>query len=254
MDPYLEPHWLDVHTSLVSGARDVLNQQLPADLIASAEERIAIEGETIADERLVAPDVRIFEPTSESPYAVAEQGSGVVTLPYRLVAQVEPIVERFIKIIDPGNERLVTVIEFVSPTNKRGEGLYAFRAKRAELLVCGVNFVEIDLVRAGDWRALLRPHTTTNGASLYRATIRHPFDPAAVQLQPITLRDKLPDLPIPLRAKDPPVTLELQPLLNRAYDNGRYARRIDYRRELDPSLDADETAWADQLLRAVQRR
>jgi hypothetical protein len=31
MDPYLEPHWLDVHASLAIGSRDSLNEQLPDD-------------------------------------------------------------------------------------------------------------------------------------------------------------------------------------------------------------------------------
>jgi hypothetical protein len=253
MDPYLEPHWLDVHTKLVAYAADGLNQQLPTDLVASTEERIAIEG--AEDDRLLAPDGRIFEPPADSPVIVEESaGPAVASLPYRLLAQVEPIIERFIKIIDVGIERLVTVIEFVSPTNKRGEGLRAFRSKRAELVASGVNFVEIDLVRAGDWRALLKPHGTRKHASLYRATVRVPRDPAAVYFQPITLRDRLPDLPLPLRRDDPIVKLDLQPLLDRAYDNGRYARRIDYRRDPDPALDAEDAAWADQLLRSAQRR
>jgi hypothetical protein len=57
-----------------------------------------------------------------------------------------------------------------------------------------------------------------------------------------------------LRHDDPKLMLDLQPLLDLAYDNGRYARRIDYRRELDPPLDASDAAWADHLLRDQQRR
>jgi hypothetical protein len=242
-----------VHTKLVAYSADALNQRLPADLIASTEERIAIEG--AEDDRLLAPDVRIFEPPADAPFVIEEtMGSETASLPYRLLAQVEPITERFIKIIDAGTERLVTVIEFVSPTNKRGEGMYAFRSKRAELLASGVSFVEIDLVRAGDWRALLKPHGTRKHASLYRATVRMPRDPAAVYLQPISLRDKLPKLPLPLRRDDPTVILELQPLLDRAYDNGRYARRLDYHRDPVPALDGEDTVWIDQLLRTAQRR
>ena len=95
--------------------------------------------------------------------------------------QVEPITERFIRVIEAGTERLITVIEFVSPTNKSGEGLHAFRAKRAELLASGVNFVEVDLVRAGDWQALLRPHACPPEAvSPYRIIIRVPDDPAGI--------------------------------------------------------------------------
>jgi hypothetical protein len=253
MDPYLEPHWLDVHAKIVTYAADSLNSMLPQDLIASTEERVAVEGNE--EDHVFAPDVRIFEPPAD--WRVLPEGSaerGAISMPYRLIAHVEPVIERFIKIIDAGSERLITVIEFVSPTNKRGQGLVAFRGKRYELIDSGVNFVEIDLVRAGDWHALLRPHITRQRASLYRATIRTPRDPGAVYLQPIRLQDKLPDVHIPLRQDDPKLMLELQLLLDRAYENGRYARRIDYHHAPEPSLEADDAAWADEHLRAAKRR
>ena len=163
--------------------------------------------------------------------------------------------ERFIRIIEAGSERLVTVIEFVSPTNKRGDGLRAFRAKRSELLRSGVNFVEVDLVRAGDWRALLRPQVCPrNAVSPYRVTVRLPDEPEAAYLHPVWLRDVLPEVTVPLRRDDPPVRLALQKLIDQAYGNGRYARRLDYRRPLDPPLDAEAAAWAEGLLRAAGRR
>jgi hypothetical protein len=60
MDPYLEPHWLDIHTKLVAYSADALNVVLPQSLIARTEERIAIASE--ADEpHQLAPDVRVFE-------------------------------------------------------------------------------------------------------------------------------------------------------------------------------------------------
>ena len=69
MDPYLESHWLDVHSSLVTSARDALNEQLPDDLVASVEERIAVESEGGTD-RLISPDVRVFEPERQGPTVV----------------------------------------------------------------------------------------------------------------------------------------------------------------------------------------
>jgi len=253
MDPYLEPFWLDVHTALVSSTRDVLNSHLPDDLVASAQERVAIESGN--EERLYLPDLQIRE--TQSNYSVAtddETGPANALLPYRLVSEIDPIIERFVTITDTRNKRLVTVIEFVSPTNKRGEGLRAFRSKRVELLASGVSFVEIDLVRAGDWEALLKPHRAQKRASIYRATVRVPRDPAAVYLQPIALQDKLPDLPLPLRRDDPVVKLDLQPLLNSAYDNGRYERRIDYKVDVIPPLEGEDAKWADQMLRAAGKR
>lgn len=216
------------------------------------EERVAIEGD---DVRQVVPDVRVFEPPIDSETVLEEAtGQGALALKFRLVARIEPVTEKFIKIIEAGTERLVTVIEFVRPSNKRSAGLTAFRAKRADLLESSVNFVEIDLVRAGDWRALLRPHSARKGASLYRATIRLPNEPGVVYLEPIHLRDPLPDLPIPLRQRDANVTLRLGPLLGRIYESGRYARRIDYRKAPEPQLEPADAAWADELLRAAQRR
>ena len=100
-------------------------------------------------------------------------------------------------------------------------------------------------VRAGDWKALLRPHGTKKRASLYRATVRVPADPGTIYLQPIHLQDKLPEIHIPLRRDDPKLTLALQPLLDRAYENGRYARRIDYHRDPDPPLDTNDAVWTD---------
>lgn len=248
MDPYLEPHWLDVHTRLVAYAADALNERLPGDLIASTEERVAIE-DNKGEEHLLGPDVRVFEPPADALTEIEGPSTGSVVAPFRLLAQVEPIIERFIKVIEAGTERLVTVIEFVSPTNKRGEGIHAFRSKRAELLASGVNFVEIDLVRGGDWRALLRPHRGSKKVvTTYRVAIRMPRDPGAVYFHPIRLQDRLPEVDIPLREKDPRVRLDLQPLIERVYVNGRYHRRLNYSKPCEPALDGEDAAWVQSVL------
>src|SRR5258708_743513 len=100
MHPYLEPHWLDVHAALVIEARRARNRTLPPGLVARVEERVAIESEEDVSRR-AGPDVRVFSPG-----------------PYRLVVELDPIIERFIRVLDEAGE-LITVIEFISPTNKR---------------------------------------------------------------------------------------------------------------------------------------
>jgi hypothetical protein len=246
MDPYPERHWRDVHTSLIALSRNLLNERLPEDLIARAEERVAIE--TDETPQRLAPDVQVFEAVGAATPAGA--ASVAELAPYRLVALIEPATERFIEILDADGERLVTVVEFVSPTNKIGKGLEAFVEKRESLLDGGVNFVEIDLVRSGDWRKLLRPHHCPAGlVSAYRATIRLPTDRMAVQLLPIPLRQPLPIANIPLRNDDAPVQLPLQPLIEQAYRNGRYARTINYAAPTEPPLEGDEAQWANDLLR-----
>lgn len=254
MDPYLEPHWLDVHSSLATSSRDALNLLLPDDLIASVEERVAIESES-GEGHLYGPDVRVFEAPGVVTTVVEEPAAGIIAAPYRLVAQVEPVVERSVQITEAGTERLITVIEFVSATNKRADGLQAFRDKRARLLASGVNFVEVDLIRAGDWRALLSPHQCAKKVeSTYRVTTRVPRDPVAVYLHPIRLRDALPSTPLPLRKDDPEIRLDLQAHLDHAYTGGRYDRRLDYAKPCAPPLDPDEATWTDQLLRSAGKR
>jgi len=251
MDPYLERHWLDVHASLITAARNSLNTQLPEDLIARTEERLAIEAEDYEKLHRAAPDVKVFEPgVSES----SEPGVAIEA-PYKLVVDWDQITERYIRIIHPDDERLITVIEFVSPTNKIGKGLENYLEKRSELLEAGVHLVEVDLVRCGNWRVLLRPHLCPPEArSVYRATIRPAVRPREAYLYPISIRAALPRIPVPLRPGDPQVHLNLQELLQEVYETGRYGRTLSYSRPPEPPLDADDEAWADELLKAAGKR
>lgn len=234
MDPYLEPHWLDVHSALVAEARRGLNHSLPRGLVTRVEERVATESDEDLIQR-VGPDVRVF---SRSPPVV----------------ELDPIIERFIRILDDAGQ-LITVVEFISPTNKRQPGLDDYREKRASLLSGGVHVVEVDLVRAGNWRALMRPGLCpAEAVSPYRTTIRTSGTRPSAYLFPISLREPLPEIPIPLRPADKPVRLALQPLLAGVYDDGRYEQTIDYRLPLDPALERDDAAWADSLLKAADRR
>ncbi len=249
MDPYLEAYWLDVHGSLVIDSKNALNRVLPDDLAAYSEERVAVESPSDADrETHYNPDIRVVDMSGGS-VAVAEPPSAISAgVPIRLLADLEPATKRFIRIVEPSTERVITIIEFISPSNKRKPDLSEFRAKRGRFLADGVSFVEIDLVRAGNWRALLRPHVCPpTSITPYRVTMRFPRDPAAVWLVPISLRQRLPSLIVPLRAADPEIKLDLQELVEQIYESSRYGRRINYSRPLDPPLDPADQQWAATL-------
>ena len=258
MDPYLERHWLDVHASLVPAARNALNQTLPDDLIARIEERVAVEaGPNDAGQsgrHPFGPDVRVFEAVEEIG-GPGSAGGGIALAPFRLSLLDDPITERFIEIIDVrGGERLVTVIEFVSPSNKLGDGLSVFVNKRTELLAGGTNVVEIDLVREGNWRRLLGAQCPAKAESAYRATLRVPSHPTDIFVHPFPLREPLPTINIPLRPNESPCQLPLQPLIEDAYKGGRYGRTLDYTLDCDPPLAGPDAVWADERLRSVGRR
>lgn len=60
MDPYLERHWGDVHHSIITFARGMLNEQLPGDLRARVEERI-VDDLPSHDEHAYYADVRVVQ-------------------------------------------------------------------------------------------------------------------------------------------------------------------------------------------------
>jgi len=251
MDPYVEPNWRDIHTTLMGDARRVLNRSLPPGLIARVEERVAVEtGDDYAHG--IGPDVRVFSPSTSDP----NEGKGgvVIQAPFKLVVELDPIFERSIRIIDAGGT-LITVIEFLSPWNKRQPGAADYLTKRNDLLTGGVHVVEIDLVRAGSWRAVMQPQRCPPEAiTTYRAVVRTSGAKPGAYLFPISIRQSLPDIPIPLRPGEPPVQFPLQSLFNGVYEDGWYDQTIDYTIPLDPPLHPEDADWAEQLLKSAGKR
>src|SRR5690606_7334794 len=161
--------------------------------------------------------------------------------------------ETFIQIIDPKNDaKVVTVIEFLSPTNKRpGRDFEAYRQKQQELNHSDVSLVEIDLLRAGQRSMQLDYHRWPYRARGHYAACTSRPSPSArkAELYGFHLRERLPAIPIPLREKDADAVLDLQALVDLAYKNGGYDD-IDYRQPPVPPLNEDDEAWANALLKA----
>lgn len=250
MDPYLEERWGDVHTKLCTYSADVLNTRLPKGLIARTQERVGVEldeGETATTE----PDTIVLHGYS---HQGRENGGVAQMLPsFKLVAISEPITERFVEIRSGRGQKLVTVIEFISPSNK-GTNRTKFIAKRKLLLAGGVNVVEIDLTRGGEWHKLIAAEQIPRDAvSAYRYTIRLPQEAGVTYLQPIALREPLPVISMPLREDEPHVDLPLQSLIDEAYTKGLYGEEIDYDEPLDPPLNEADAVWAKSLIAAAKR-
>ena len=125
---------------------------------------------------------------------------------------------------------------------------------RQRHIVPDASLVEIDLARAGQ-RALALPdyEIPIERRGDYLACISPGWKRNRRELYPMPLRQRLPVLPIPLRPEEPPVTLDLQALVDQAYTTGRYDR-LDYETELDPPLPTEDAAWAEALLKAAGKR
>lgn len=249
MDPWLEAHWGDVHTTLITYIRDTLQSQLPGPLRARAQERVLLEYES-GEERDVYPDVRVIEyPGSSTPPPTA--GTAVAE-PIIYHLRDDPITERNIEIIDAGSGgRVVTTIEVLSPTNKLpGPGQVQYLQKQREYREGRVNLVEIDLLRRGQRVTVLKPadirpeHQSTYAIVAFRAGEYPQWE-----LYRISLRQRLPAVRIPLRPGDRDAVLDLQTILDQAYRNGGYDN-LDYRKDPEPPLNVDDARWADELLRS----
>jgi hypothetical protein len=255
MDPYLQQHWRDVHTSLVTYARDQLQRGLPADLVARVEERVYLEREGEAD-RSFYPDVRVIEKGLGDSTAVAAQTDVELAEPVIVRFRDEPVTERFVEIRDASSgNRVVTVIEFISPTNKiSGEGYDLYRQKQKDVERAGTSLVEIDLVLGGK-RVLSVPLTRIKfrDRTRYQAIVRRGWQWHQAEVFPLPLHKRLPAIPIPLRETDADSRLNLQALIDMAYVNGGYDS-IDYTDAPDPPLEGHDAEWADALLREAGKR
>ena len=256
MDPYLELSWRDVHARLIVYIGDHLQPQLGGDLRARVEERLVVES-PLDEEREIYPDLRVFESERRTRRAERAASAVAVVEPLILPCPEEEKVETFIQIIDRKlGDRVVTVIELLSPSNKlRGDSRRKYREKQNELYDAKINLVEIDLTRGGRRRLLVPQsriparHRTTFQACVYRASGKH----RQFEIYEMPLRAALPVIQVPLRVKDPDVRIDLQPLVRRAYENGAYDD-IDYAAPPIPPLEGKDAKWADALLKAAGRR
>jgi Protein of unknown function (DUF4058) len=257
MDPYLEQFWGDVHHTLITYARSALQKTLPSDLVARVDERVFLE-HSEGESRNIIPDVRIVE-RSDTRRPRLSTGNGIAVAEPFLVHldESEPERQGFIEIIDiKSGRKVVTVIEVLSPSNKApGPGRDLYVKKQEELKAGRVSLVEIDLLRGGK-HVLTAPfdRLPEGHRTPYAVCVRRGWRPSPIEFYRVALRDRLPAIAIPLRQSDTDVALDLQALIDQAYEDGRYGDDIDYREDADPPLAPDDARWADALLREQGRR
>lgn len=245
MNPWLEQDaiWHDFHQSFLSGMRDAIAAAVAPRYYVVLEEHVYIHEPPVSRARFLGrPDISIVD-TGEGR---CEASTFVMEAPvYTMLPEPMDVVhESFIEIRDSENDFLVTVLELLSPSNKQaGYDRDAYIAKRRHYLLSDVNFIEIDLLRGGPRMPIeeLPPCD-------YYVLVKRASDRIRAGVWPIRLRDTLPPIPIPLRAPDPDVWLDLQATLHSVYDRAGYQFRI-YRGNPKPNLVADDAQWADAILK-----
>lgn len=251
MDPFLEDHWGDVHTSLTTYARNEIRPQLPVGLCVRVEESVGLEvGEDAEELTHIRPDLLVSEPwsSSESSTSSAVPRLIVADEPLFVSFPREPQTLRRILIHDKNGEVLVTAIEFFVPDIKYGKARKHFRQRQRDLVAGGVNVVEIDLVRAGGWTVYPEEeYYPASHAEPYRIVVVRVAREWGFECYPAGIRDRLPRIRVPLRRSDPDAVLDLQKLVDLAWENGGYSN-IDYAKERLPGFEDADRQWIrDQL-------
>lgn len=248
MDPYLEGYlWPDFHHELASEIRLRLNEKIAPQYVARIVVRTVMEElETDESVGLIIPDVQVYgshpshaASSTSSATAMITPASATVAQPLFYEAELPSI-----EIRDVAGGILITSIEILSPTNKRGVGYDEYEQKRVQVLQAQAHLVEIDLLRRG------RRHvsTATMPRASYYVFLTRTQNRRQVDVWAISLRGSLPTIPIPLRAPDADVPLNLQTAFTEAYERARYDLSIDYAKPAEPPLNDEDAAWAQELL------
>lgn len=252
MDPFIETQmWEDFHTSLSTYLRDELNPRLPGDLRARLEKRVYVESRVGEYRGWYVPDVHVHTKPARPSTPAAIAGSVLVKEPLVIPFKAE-FREHEVRIVDVSRgNAVVTVIEIVSPWNKRGDGREEYRRKQVEYLDGNVNIVEVDLIRVGQPVTLgargAMSETETDDQPLdYHVSV---FESSQERLlcYRYPLREPLSGFRVPLRSTDIQPVIDLQKLVDATYEKGGY-EDIDYTKPLRPPLSPADAEWAQALL------
>ncbi len=271
MDPYLEDRhlWAGFHNSLADEISKALNRDLPPPYWSQIEMRTEVG---IADEsrpREAVSDVSVHAAANgggRSGSLAAEQLAVLdgprteISASRRVRYSVEPYRLASIEVRDPRKGReLVTMIEILSPSNKRGGAdRRGYLRKRRSLLAGHVSLIELDLLRNGrrswseppglvDLAALPRPlhYLIAVNRAWHRGT-EFQFD-----LFSLSVADTLPVIPVPLREGEKETPLDVQYCFQLAYDGGPYRRgAVDYDQPPPAALPPEMEDWRASCIRS----
>lgn len=256
MDPFIEASalWGDFHDALIQEIKNALAGALPDRYLVRTGERGYVVLENESARRSFIPDVSVTTSkgtqTPGGNVALAEPTTEDEAYSLRVLVE-ENHREAYIDILDSNeDQRLVTSIEILSPSNKRpnSEGWEQYQRKRQAFFNRGsASLVEIDLLRGGERMPMAGPwHESPYRLLVFRGG-----------LAPISrvwsghFQKRLPPIPVPLLKPDPDVFLDLQPMIDAIYTRYKYWRSIEYAKPINPPLSAEDTAWLQDRLREL---
>jgi hypothetical protein len=234
MDPYIETPelWSDFHNNLASEIQAHLNRLIQPHYFARLTPYVTYEVVEVGQVHGVRPDVGVWQ-LQTVPGESQTSTATIAPAPVEsLVALEIPLRLHRVEIRATASQQLVTVVEILSPVNKRPshDAYLAYQRKRRDILRSEVHLLEIDLL----------PYYIVLSRANRRPT---------VEVWPMQLADRLPVLPVPLLEPDPDVPLDLGAVVASVYERGAYTSQIDYQQPPPPPvLSKPEVDWLRVLL------
>lgn len=253
MDPYLEgpATWPGLHASLIIGIKRYLQPHLLPKYYAEAGERLYIENA----QHSIYPDVAIFK---RSLAGIRETSSTVVADEPRVVYSDYQQREHFLEIREVSSNEVVSIIEVLSPSNKKpgANGRDLYLRKQQEVLASSVHLIEIDLLRDGVATVTAAPgRLLGKGHYDYVVCVSRSDRRGEIEVYTSCMQQRLPRPKIPLRPSDDDLTLDLTPVFVQCYEEGGYGYRLDYTAPPPaPKLIPEDEAWLDSLLSSAGLR
>lgn len=242
MDPYIESggYWGEFHTHMIVEMQIELNSVLPKGYAASIDLYVWIHEPTAERRtRRVMPDAYVSksEKRSRKSASVATVSAATqIVLP-----SLERRRQRSIKVVDLEQERVVTAVELLSPSNKlAGEDHDAYITKRNEYIANRVNLVEIDLLRSGGRLPMGDPR---GEAGEFYVLASKAWEYPRADFWPFTLRDVIPTVTVPIVEEIDTVPFDLQATFTRVYNRYAYNDKLRYDRRLTPRPSKSDAAW-----------
>lgn len=250
MNPYLEhPElWPGIHHWLIIAIAEALVPPLRPKYRVAVEVRLYEEvtgGQSLS---VGIPDVTIKRSPGATSLGISDVAVAAPKTSPLTVAVPMPLTVRqgYLEVREVATGEVVTAIELLSPTNKRGgKGRRDYESKRMQVLGSLTHLVEIDLLRERKPMPVLNVTVDSDYRILVSRSERRP----QADLYAFNLRDSIPSFPLPLQAGDREPFVDLQFLLQQVYDRAGYDLAIDYAREPVPALSEEDAAWMDALLR-----
>ncbi len=246
MDPYLEHRalWPDVYTHLIATLADTLTSLIAPDYDVKVESRTYI-GEQNNTQHARRPGKHALAPVGSLPLPTTFQSSATTVMEIDVLIG-EKFSQRYLAIYNTRTDELITAIELLSPDHKSDpQEQAAYLSRRERWVLASTNFVEIDLLRAGepmpirqtvesDYRILVNRGWKRNKASLYAFNL-----PAAI-----------PAFPLPLQRHEAEPLIPLNDVVHDLYSRARFDLRIDYSELPPPPLTEEQVRWVRNILTA----